>query len=1081
MCLASSSRAHWEAGEKKPFTRSVSNPAERMGQKREEGGVGRGHHECNGAGGALGGRNPSRSSNVDPGVPTAWEALVHLQRILQEEKQTEEQFNLDTEILPQLQQHLSSLYLQRFSLTQELHNIEVKIGIWANQEQKGTRTLSLDEFARSIEESVRCFQVSHNPFGARKAAYCRLIAILRHCPYFLARMGRQLLKVTELDSFVQTCAFSLFGDLFNKAEDALLLQMISHIIDLDMKAARDPPNLLRQTSFLTKLLSTYVKRSGGRQYLRETLSPILLSIIRTSDRQNSQGTHPASTPGAQPPDQWAWLRRKEGRDDALEPEELGSPSGLPPMREGEVLELEVDPINVARELHPTLNFNTNEEAMEMADVHDIVTARLPLLEAAVRHVLGRIFRSASVMPLGVRWLAKQLARAWDAREPGNLEGRNALVGGFIFLRLFTPAIFTPDALGLHAPRLLRPSAGTSDSAVAAGPLADAVVIGVTGRRNLTLVAKVLQALANRQSVDTTASRMTRESFLDPVVARLSPWAHPLIASFLQDLIDVADDVVAPTPDAVPATSLSVAITPNEVYTLHRLLEQALAADGPPEEDATSLPPATVLEPLRATIAGLGPAPGPTNKPENRLVLVDVPLPPGCPRGTSMPGGDGAGWTQDQADQICGLCRADAAAASARRESGAAPPGSPLSTPVRPIGAQGERPPTPSSSPPPPQPRSSGGAGGMVADLRRRLIMVLTALPPLQPLLRFMAALLVRSSHHHALEDFPEGFFTSIPLSPTSPAAREHASHPTAQQPEQPVFAPPASHVPLLQLLEALQYRAQPETSFLLPEDEVDELLEDAHALLGESGVACEGLVQGMAREAAGRLAQRMLTRRSVVDLTALVDEAEERVMQLHEEKARHLATLLRAQYDAFQSHAHPSDSAPAQPAPSSSSAGAPTKRGAFAALTSALIHIARGSGTAASTAAAGSVGPPAIVGPIRTAARDLYRQGICVDCPHPTPGQEPMGTLVSRVDVELFSARPGSAFLLVMERDPLVLESCKTPSCKTSLARPLLRHLVPLARPPSCKTPPLKTSWTSCKTHKRSPPSLGIPTRHHTP
>lgn len=87
-----------------------------------------------------------------------------------------------------------------------------------------------------------------------------------------------------------------------------------------------------------------------------------------------------------------------------------------------------------------------------------------------KYVLNTIIKGLSTMPFGMRWLAKQLAecvacqyvlymcgpadviclrRMMQERFPDStLEDRDILLGSYIFLRFYSPAIITPEYYGI---------------------------------------------------------------------------------------------------------------------------------------------------------------------------------------------------------------------------------------------------------------------------------------------------------------------------------------------------------------------------------------------------------------------------------------------------------------------------------------------------------------------------------------------------------------------------------------------------------------------------------------------------------
>lgn len=82
--------------------------------------------------------------------------------------------------------------------------------------------------------------------------------LLRVEPQVLAAIICQI-PFTEMDYFVQTINFSLFPDLFQAREELLLLELIRSILSCAIEASLEPTDVLRQNSFVTKLIAGYSK------------------------------------------------------------------------------------------------------------------------------------------------------------------------------------------------------------------------------------------------------------------------------------------------------------------------------------------------------------------------------------------------------------------------------------------------------------------------------------------------------------------------------------------------------------------------------------------------------------------------------------------------------------------------------------------------------------------------------------------------------------------------------------------------------------------------------------------------------
>ncbi|KAJ1934070.1 RasGAP protein, partial [Linderina macrospora] len=184
--------------------------------------------------------------------------------------------------------------------------------------------------------------------------------------------------------------------------------------------------------------------------------------------------------------------------------------------------------------------------------------------------LDTIIGNRDATPYGIRWICKQIRSLTRRRYPEATESAVcSLIGGFFFLRFVNPAIVTPQAYMLV------------DGAPTQHP-----------RRALTLVAKVLQSLANKPTYAK-----------EPYMAGLAPFIEGnrgRINRFLNELCEVGDFYDSMEMDqyvALTKHDITLHVTLNELYNTHALLRQhqhVLA----PAADAH----------LRQLLDGLGPAP-----------------------------------------------------------------------------------------------------------------------------------------------------------------------------------------------------------------------------------------------------------------------------------------------------------------------------------------------------------------------------------------------------------------------------------------------------------------------------------------
>lgn len=228
---------------------------------------------------------------------------------------------------------------------------------------------------------------------------------------------------------------------------------------------------------------------------------------------------------------------------------------------------------------------TPEEAAENLQVQQIIAPRLEKLTAWAETFLQTIINGLDRTPYGIRWICKQI-RSLSKRKYPDAQDQTicTLIGGFFFLRFINPAVVTPRSYMLI------------DEVPSEHP-----------RRTLTLIAKMLQNLANKP----TYSK-------EPYMANLQPFIHKnkeRVNKFMLDLCEVQDFYETLEMDNYVALSkkdLELSITLNEVYATHAMLEKHGAELVKDEHSHLSV-----------LLQELGPAPAQLPRKENRA--INLPL------------------------------------------------------------------------------------------------------------------------------------------------------------------------------------------------------------------------------------------------------------------------------------------------------------------------------------------------------------------------------------------------------------------------------------------------------------------------
>jgi Ras GTPase-activating-like protein IQGAP2/3 len=272
---------------------------------------------------------------------------------------------------------------------------------------------------------------------------------------------------------------------------------------------------------------------------------------------------------------------------------------LQPILDGSDLELEVNPVKVYEFLYAEEEKRSGscskpksvdtETAAADPDVQALMGPRLKELERISQHVVDGIIAAINDVPYGIRWICQQIrVLVREKFADVTREQVCSLIGGFFLLRFVNPAVVTPQAF-------LMVENKTSAQV----------------KRNLTILAKVLQNLANNVKFGGV-----KETYMEPLNGFLSR-AGPRLNAFLEELTRVSsleerlqlDHFVAL---AKRDQNQMIHITLNEMYSCSRLLQKHVDVVCPDAAD-----------PLRKYLKELG-AP-PENVPRKDNLVVDLKL------------------------------------------------------------------------------------------------------------------------------------------------------------------------------------------------------------------------------------------------------------------------------------------------------------------------------------------------------------------------------------------------------------------------------------------------------------------------
>lgn len=268
-------------------------------------------------------------------------------------------------------------------------------------------------------------------FLGKRVHYELLFRHLQSHPHYLAKMAR-LVEGKSVNTFVQTVVFDMYGDQYEDRDERLLLLCFRHALQDEVLSVANRGSLFRANTAVTQMLSAYARRGQGLSVLRTVLEQPLKALTSRKD-----------------------------------------------------LNLEISPQKVYAQLIQDSEKETGQVWAEERNVSDETASAHPIVKKIIEqhctelikisdYILTRIIEGVDSVPMGMRWICKQLGALCKERfADADRYQIGSLMGGYIYLRFFNPVIVTPDALNFIQ---VKPSR--------------------IMRRNLILIAKVLQNLSN---------------------------------------------------------------------------------------------------------------------------------------------------------------------------------------------------------------------------------------------------------------------------------------------------------------------------------------------------------------------------------------------------------------------------------------------------------------------------------------------------------------------------------------------------------------------------------------------------------
>lgn len=421
--------------------------------------------------------------------------------------------------------------------------VKNKIGIEELIKAKNERgLLGQRDAAAAVQKRNSVLVAANDPFAdhaldrasRRKfELYQELFYALQTRPEYLARLFARVGKIDMADRDkrqVEKIVLTLFGYAQKAREEFLLLKLFQRCIDEELSLVSTVQDFIRGNAQFIKLVAQYNRGTRERKYLQDVLSPLVHDIMQ------QDGLDLETDPCA--------IYRATINQEEME-------TGQPSRR----------PLEVA--------FN---DALADPMARTIFIRHLQSLRATTEAFLSAIVASTRKMPYGVRYIAREVFRALQAKFPAEPEeALIKVVGHLVYYRYLNPAIVAPEGYDVVD-----------------------TIVGPVQRKNLAEVSKMLTQIAvGRLFSDDNPYLQPLNEYVSHAAERFTKWLHAVIDCADAEMQFSADEFLDHTVQQKPV----IYISPNEIYSMHVLLTQQLEHLAPHADD-----------PLRVILGELGAAP-----------------------------------------------------------------------------------------------------------------------------------------------------------------------------------------------------------------------------------------------------------------------------------------------------------------------------------------------------------------------------------------------------------------------------------------------------------------------------------------
>ncbi|XP_042731089.1 ras GTPase-activating-like protein IQGAP2 isoform X6 [Lagopus leucura] len=365
-------------------------------------------------------------------------------------------------------------------------------------------------------------------------AYQHLFYLLQTNPTYLAKLIFQMPQ-NKSTKFMDTVIFTLYNYASNQREEYLLLKLFKTALEEEINSKVDQiQDIVTGNPTVIKMVVSFNRGARGQNTLRQLLAPVVKEIME--DKSLIINTSPVDV-------YKSWVNQLE-------------------MQTGEASKLPYDV--------------TTEQALAHTEVVNKLESSIQSLRAVTDKVLTTIFSSLSMMPYGMRYIAKVLKSSLHEKFPDATEDELLkIVGNLLYYRYMNPAIVAPDGFDI-----IDMTAGGQ--------------IHPDQRRNLGCVAKVLQHAASNKLFEGESEHL---SSMNTYLSQ----TYQKFRNFFQAACDVPEPEekfnIDEYSDMVTLSKPVIYISIEEIINTHSLLLE--------HQDAIATEPNDLLNEL---LEGLGPVP-----------------------------------------------------------------------------------------------------------------------------------------------------------------------------------------------------------------------------------------------------------------------------------------------------------------------------------------------------------------------------------------------------------------------------------------------------------------------------------------